>query len=290
MDVTLENKHIQVKIRRKGAELYSVFSKDTAIEYMWSADPAFWGKTSPVLFPIVGALKDDTYLYDGESYSLTRHGFARDAMFDLSDQQADGATFSLSSNDSTMEKYPFAFDLQLEYKLVENLLEVTYYVKNNGDFKMFFSIGGHPAFKVPLTANSTFEDHHLHFDQIENAGRWPITPEGLIKAEPVALIENTSTLQLTRALFKDDALVFKGLKSDIISIRSRKHSHGLDFYFEGFPYLGIWTTKNADFLCIEPWCGIADAAAHDQHLQTKEGIVSLLPHELWSRTWKVRFY
>ena len=290
MDVTLENEHIKVKIRRKGAELYSVLSKETELEYMWSGDPAFWAKTSPVLFPIVGALKNDTYFYDGGSYSLARHGFARDATFEVTDKKQDGVIFTLSSTDSTMEKYPFEFEFQLEYKLVENLLEVTYYVKNEWDDKMYFSVGGHPAFKVPLTVNSKYEDYYLHFDKMETAGRWPVTAEGLIKGEPVSLIENSSTLRLTKALFQEDALVFKYLKSDIVSIKSRVHSHGLDFYFEGFPYLGIWAAKNADFVCIEPWCGIADAVTHDQQLQTKEGIVSLLPKELWSRTWKVRFY
>ncbi len=290
MDVTLENEHIQVKIRRKGAELYSVISKETELEYMWNGDPAFWAKTSPVLFPIVGTLKDDTYFYDGESYSLTRHGFARDAIFGVTDKKQDGVTFTLASTDSTMEKYPFEFEFQLEYKLVENLLEVTYYVKNEGDNKMYFSVGGHPAFKVPLTGNSTYEDYYLHFDSMENAGRWPITAEGLIKDKPVSLIENSSTLRLTRALFQEDALVFKNLKSDIISIKSGLHSHGLDFYFEGFPYLGIWAAKNADFVCIEPWYGIADTVTHDQQLPSKEGIVSLPTKELWSRTWKVRFY
>jgi len=290
MDVTLENKHLKVKIRSKGAELYSVYGKETELEYMWSGDPAFWAKTSPVLFPIVGTLKNDTYFYDGVSYSLTRHGFARDAMFEVTDQKQDGVTFTLSSTDSTMEKFPFEFEFQLEYKLVENLLEVTYYVKNVWDNKMYFSVGGHPAFKVPLTSNSRYEDHYLHFDNMENAGRWPINADGLIKAEAVPLIENSSTLPLTRALFQEDALVFKNIKSDIISIKSQLHSHGLDFYFEGFPYLGIWAAKNADFVSIEPWCGIADSVTHDQQFQTKEGIVSILPHELWSRTWKVRFY
>ena len=290
MDVTLTNEHLQVKIRKKGAELYSVLSKDTELEYMWNGDPKFWAKTSPLLFPIVGALKNDTYFYDGGSYSLPRHGFARDVIFEVSAQKPDGVTFSLSSSDSTMEKYPFEFELQVEYKLVENLLEVTYYVKNEADDKMYFSIGGHPAFKVPLTDNSKYEDSYLHFDRMENAERWPVTSEGLIKDKPVSLIENSSALGLTRSLFEEDALVFKNLKSDIISIKSHQHSHGLDFYFEGFPYLGIWAAKNADFVCLEPWCGIADSLSHDQQLQTKEGIETLLPNELWSRTWKVRFY
>ena len=290
MDVTLENEHIKVKVRRKGAELYSVLSKETALEYMWNGDPAFWAKTSPILFPIVGTLKNDTYLYNGRSYSLTRHGFARDATFEIFDQKEDGVIFSLSSSSLTREKYPFEFELQVEYKLVENLLEVTYHVKNDGGDKMYFSIGGHPAFKVPLTSNATYEDHYLQFNIVEDAERWPISAEGLIKEEPISVIKNSSTLRLTRALFNEDALVFKNLKSDKISINSEVHSHGLDFYFEGFPYLGIWAAKNADFVCIEPWCGIADAVTHDQQLQTKEGIVSLLPKERWSRTWKVKFY
>lgn len=290
MNIMLENNHLKVQINTTGAELNSIVNKQTELEYMWSGDPEFWAKTSPVLFPIVGALKKDKYLYNGKAYSLSRHGFARDAIFEIIEKKDDLAIFSFSSSTTSLEKYPFKFVLRLEYKIVEEYLEVSYHVKNNGDSKMYFSVGGHPAFTVPLTSDSTYEDYYLEFNAVENAGRWPISSEGLIKEQPVPFLRNTSILKLNRTLFNEDALVFKNLKSDKISLKSQAHDHGLDFYFEGFPYLGIWAAKNADFVCIEPWCGIADSVFHDQQLTTKQGIVQIQPDELWTRTWKVRFY
>lgn len=288
MDVLLESDYLKVKIKTKGAELNSVVNKETGLEYIWSGDPAFWGKTSPVLFPIVGTLKKDTFYYKNKSYSLTRHGFARDVTFELEARNDESAVFSIS--DSSLQKFPFEFKLQLKYQLMKDFLEVSYDVHDTGNDRMYFSIGGHPAFKVPITSHSTYEEHYLEFNKVENADRWPISSEGLIKDQSIPFFKNNSILKLTRTLFNEDALVFKNLKSDKISIKSDAHHHGLDFYFEGFPYLGIWAAKNADFVCIEPWCGIADSVTHDQQLATKEGIVSILPNEPWTRSWKVRFY
>jgi len=286
--VTIENEHLKVTIKEKGAELKSVINKETGLEYMWNGDPAFWGKTSPILFPIVGTLKKDTYHYKNKSYSLTRHGFAREATFQITTQRKDCVIFSLSSTPASLQKYPFNFELKVEYRLMRNNLEVSYVVTNGATDDLYFSIGGHPAFKVPLLEGTTYEDYYLEFDKEENSGRWPISPEGLIEERAVPFLKNSSILKLTRGLFNNDALVFKDVKSKKISIKSAMHLHGLDFYFSDFPYLGIWAAKNADFVCIEPWCGIADSVLHDQQLVSKEGIVKIFKDESWTRIWKVR--
>lgn len=290
MQVTIENDFLKIAVDAKGAELKSVINKFTSLEYMWNGDPAFWGKTSPVLFPIVGTLKKDNYLFDGKSYSLARHGFARDLVFEIVDHKKYSVVFLLKSSPASLEKYPFEFEFEIHYTLVKDFLEVTYNVKNPGSKTMYFSVGGHPAFKVPVANNSSYEDHYLEFDKTEDAPRWPISADGLIKLEPTPFMKNISRINLTRSLFKEDALVFKNLKSDMVSIKSDKHQHGLDFYFEGFPFLGIWAAKNADFVCIEPWCGIADSVAHDQRLEHKEGIEKLASEASWSKTWKARFF
>lgn len=290
MSVTLENDHLKVQINDKGAELTNVENKLTRLEYMWSGDPAFWGKTSPVLFPIVGTLRNDTFLYNGKSYKLTRHGFARDMVFDVTEQKSERATFRLSGKAGLPERYPFSFILEVTYEIDDNFLEVTYKVMNPGDGIMYFSIGAHPAFKVPLVPGSAYEDHYLLFEKKENAPRWPIDPNGLIMDKPSPLLMDTANLKLSHALFDEDALVFKRLLSHKVSLISEAHSHGLDFYFEGFPFLGIWSAKNADFVCIEPWCGIADSVSHNQELVNKEGIIKLSPAGSWTRSWKARFY
>jgi galactose mutarotase-like enzyme len=135
-----------------------------------------------------------------------------------------------------------------------------------------------------------YEDYHLLFNKNETISRWPISPEGMIMSPPTPLLNNERRINITRELFHHDALVFKRLQSDMVSIKSDGDAHGLDFYFDGFPFLGIWAQKNADFVCIEPWCGIADSVNHDQEFTRKEGIEKIGAGVSWSRVWKVRFY
>jgi galactose mutarotase-like enzyme len=290
MEYSIENESLLVKIKSKGAELFSIINKHTRMEYMWGADPKFWAKSSPVLFPIVGAMKENKYIYEGKTYSLSRHGFARDEEFKLENQQKDVITLQLSGSPASKAKYPFDFELRITYHLDENSINTKYEVKNSGSKEMYFSLGAHPAFKVPLVKELTYEDYYLEFDNRENAGRWPITKEGLIQSSPEPLLNNSSKINLTRGLFAHDALVFKQLRSQSVSLKSDKDEHGLDFFFPDFPYLGIWAQPGADFVCIEPWCGIADSVNHNQELTTKEGIEKLSNNQLWSRTWSIDFF
>lgn len=289
MPVTIHNEFISVRIKEKGAELESLFHNELGLEYIWNANPAFWGKSSPVLFPIVGQLLEDKYRYQNKTYSLPRHGFARDQIFELEIHTDTHAVFLLKSNESTRSMYPFDFELRINYRLDKNRLTVGYSVKNTGVGEMYFSIGAHPAFAVPLVKGTEYEDYYLSFSKAETSPRWTISKGGQIgDAEP--FLDSTSTLQLKKELFSRDALVFKGLESDQISIKSDKHLHGIDFGFSGFPYFGIWAAPGADFVCLEPWCGIADSVKHNQELKLKEGIEKLLPAGSWERQWSVTCY
>ena len=290
MEIKLENSNVIAKVRSKGAELFSIVSIGTGLEYMWSGDPAFWGKTSPVLFPIVGTLKDDKFFIDGNRHTLSRHGFARDSEFEVRQLSSDKAQFTLNSSEDSLKKYPFDFSLTMTYSLSANFLSVEYSVENKSNRDMFFSLGAHPAFKVPLINGTLYEDHYLEFNKSETAPRWPISDKGLIKEEPVPFLDNVERINLNKELFYDDAIVLKYLNSNVISLKATTHSHGLDFHFEGFSYLGLWAARNADFVCIEPWCGIADSVNHDQDLRKKEGIEAINPKATWSRAWKVRLF
>jgi len=290
MEYRIENDHLVVKIKSKGAELFSIEGTKTQREYLWGADPAFWGKTSPVLFPIVGTLKDNTYYYNDKAYTLTRHGFARDEEFTVEEQDKTSITFLLTSTPASLAKYPFDFELRIRYEVREQFLYTTYTVDNTGKEDMYFSLGAHPAFKVPLTDGLAYSDYFLEFSKKEDADRWPINKDGLIEEDSKPLLDNTSRLPLTHELFYNEALVFKDLNSDVISLRSSKDAHGFDFHFKGFPFMGIWAAKNANFVCIEPWCGIADSVEHDQQLVDKEGIEQLEAGDSWVEGWKVKFY
>lgn len=286
----LSNDHLAIAIAAKGAELQSIYHKTEKLEYMWSGDPAFWSKKSPVLFPIVGGLKDNTYQYQGKSYTLNRHGFAREKEFSVSAQTTDSICFTLEADEESLQVYPFRFRFSVIYTLLGQQLTVAYLVENTGKEPLYFSVGAHPAFAVPLIAGTQFSDYYLSFNRTETAGKWPLSPEGLIKTNPVNFLETTTKLALTKELFYSDALVFKQLVSNSISIRSDKHRHGLTVQFEGFPYMGIWSYKDADFVCIEPWCGIADSVHSSGDIIQKEGIHSLNPNEQFRRSWRVEIF
>lgn len=286
----LENSLIRAEIMEKGAELQSLQHKENGLEYMWKGDPAFWPKHSPVLFPIVGGLKNNSYNYNGHTYQLSRHGFARDMIFDITNQSADQVTFSLSSNADTKEKFPFDFNFSIRYRLTENQLAVEYIVANTGEGLMYFSLGGHPAFKIPLTADTTYTDYQLRFNQQERTGRWPLSPEGLIMEQPTPLLHDQQILPLDKSLFYTDAIVLKNLRSTTVRLESDKTIHGLTFDFTGFPYLGLWAARDADFICIEPWCGIADSVNTSQQLESKEGIEKLSGGDSFERSWKITLF
>jgi galactose mutarotase-like enzyme len=286
----LENSFLQVDISSKGAELQSIFHKAHQLEYMWGGDAKFWGKKSPVLFPIVGGLKNNTYLYKGNSYSLSRHGFAREMEFVVTDQTENSITFSIYSNEQTLKVYPFNFQFSLRYELNDHQLSVQYIVENIDDDEMYFSVGAHPAFKVPLVDTLSFNDFYLKFNTIENEGRWPLSADGLIEKKSISLLNNTNQLPLTKELFYGDALVFKQLQSNSISIMSDQVSHGLKVQFDDFPFMGIWSAKDANFVCIEPWCGIADSVETNQDITKKEGIHFLQTKDIFKRSWTVEVF
>lgn len=273
----ISNDIISITVADKGAELQSIFHKQYELEYLWSGDPAYWPKKSPVLFPIVGGLKSDTYRYKGKDYKLSRHGFARDNNFELVEKTNTSLTFSLKSNEQTKGSYPFDFIFIVKYSIDENKLQITFIVENTGSENVLFSVGAHPAFAVPLVKGTEYEDYYLQFSSIEEAGRWPLNSEGLIETTSVPLLENESRLTLKKELFYKDAIVFKHLNSDAISVISDKTPHGVKVEFTGFPYIGIWAAKDADFVCIEPWCGIADSVNASGELEDKKGINSLEP-------------
>ena len=286
----ISNPSLRISVSEKGAELQSIFNINTGLEYVWDADPAYWSKKSPVLFPIVGGLKQNTFYYDQKAYALNRHGFARESQFSVIEKTEDRICFSLISNETTLQFFPFHFDFRITYQLDANKLHVSYTVKNTDQHVLFFSVGAHPAFKVPLVEGTSFSDYYLKFSTVENADKWPLSADGLIEKISIPLLKDTQELPLTKELFYTDALVFKDLASTSISILSHNTSHGITVLFNGFPYMGIWNAKDADFVCIEPWCGIADSVDSTMLLSEKEGINQLEPNAIFSRTWTVETF
>lgn len=281
---------LSVSIADAGAELQSIFLKDPGIEYLWNADPVYWAKKSPVLFPIVGGLKNNSYTHLGKTYHLPRHGFAREKIFTAKNHTANSIRFDLAATEATLQQYPFHFLFSIIYSISGNCLSVEYLVENTDETTIFFSVGAHPAFTLPLLKGTAYSDHYLSFNQTEDLVRWPLSEEGLIETTAVTMAKATNRLALSKELFYGDALVFKQLQSDTISIRNNQNPHGLSLSFRGFPYMGIWSAKNAGFVCIEPWSGIADSVDASGEFSVKEGINTLEPGGIFNRSWQVTVF
>lgn len=264
MITTITNQFLIAQIKHTGAELCSLKDNSNR-EYIWNGNPDFWGKHSPVLFPIVGTLKNNSYQYDNAQYQLSRHGFAREMDFELIDKQENSATFSLIASQATKEKYPFDFDLHLIYTLDNKSLKIEYKVFNNGESTMPFSIGAHPAFGLP----GEFENYSLVFEK-EEALNYYLLEEGLISNATNELVLDKNELHLNYKLFENDALVFKNIASKSITILDKSKPF-LKVRYTDFPDLGIWT-PNAPFICIEPWFGYSDTVEKSGNIFEKEGI------------------
>lgn len=267
MNITISNNILTATINSKGAELNSLKKENR--EYIWEGNPEFWGKHSPILFPIVGTLKDNSYTYNNQKFELSRHGFARDHEFKVVESSKDKVIFSLSSSSETLKVYPFEFELQVIYTLEENQLRIQYKVINNGSSKLPFSIGGHPAFA--LTGN--FEDYSLLFDKQETLQSHELDNDLISgKTKTFELIEKQ--FPLNYAIFENDALIFKAMESKSIEILENQKPL-LRFSFKDFPNFGIWTKINAHFICLEPWLGYSDTSESNGNLFKKEGIIVL---------------
>jgi galactose mutarotase-like enzyme len=268
----LENQFLKVSIDTKGAQLSSLRNKVTGVEHMWQADPTVWPWHAPNLFPIVGQLANDELLVDGEKYSMKRHGFARQSEFIKLESNDVSASFSLPYCEKTLEVYPYKFDFQVMYTLIENALRVTYKLINRDKKTVYFSVGGHPAFNVPFNAGENYEDYYVEFETNEKLDIHLLSAEGLFTSETQPVTIKNKKLYLTRDLFAADALVLKDMKSRMVTIKSDKHEHSLSVEFPHFNYLGLWAKPGADFLCIEPWLGCADSADEPKDIKQKEAI------------------
>ncbi|EBD1473814.1 aldose 1-epimerase family protein [Listeria monocytogenes] len=286
--IKLENEVLLVEMKTAGAELTRIFHKDTGLEYLWNADSKFWGRHSPVLFPTVGRLVDDTYLVDGKQYHLGQHGFARDRDFQVIEKTENTVRFELDADEDSLAIYPYKFKLSIVYTIEKNTVAVSYEVENTDNKRIYFSIGAHPAFHLPLTDGTTFEDYYLDFGTEENLET--LCLEGPYRSGEIKKIvdEPARYLPLSYDLFKNDALIFEALKQKEMTIKSEKTPHYVKVSFPEFPFVGVWTAKaGTPFLCIEPWYGIADGAGESVELRDKAGIEHLEPEAVFASEYEI---
>ena len=273
---TLQNNVLKITLDDRGAELKSITAVEDGTEYLHDGNPDWWKYTSPVLFPIVGKLVNGKYRAEGQEFELPQHGFARTSNFKCIREEEDEVVFQLNWNEDTLEVYPYKFVLEITYILRENRVELVWTVKNVDDKTMYFSIGAHPALKCPIVEGESFEDCYLKFNVAENSSRILLLSSGCLSSDRVPTL-NGKEFNLNYEIFKGDALVFDDLKSDEITVCSRKSSKSIKIMAKGFPFWGIWTPAKggAPFICLEPWHGHADFSDFTGDISEKDGIRKL---------------
>lgn len=266
----LENDAIRIEIDSHGAELKSLVKKETGAEYMWCADPKYWGRTSPVLFPLVGNVSGKQYRTKGKTYDMGQHGFARDMEFAVDTQTDSEIWFVLTSNEETLEKYPYAFTLKIGYRLNGNKVDVLWQVENPADEKMPFAIGGHPAFYCPLNKEEKQSDCYLKFDvegPIESE-----TIDGYLVGDKVETYElDHGMLRIDEHMFDNDALILAKQGITKASLCNASGEAYLTIEMDA-PLFGVWRPADpgAPFVCIEPWYGRSDRIGYEGELCDRE--------------------
>lgn len=252
------NEQITIQVDSMGAELKSLKKTAIGAEYMWGADPRFWKRTSPVLFPLVGALNNGEYRHEGKTYSMGQHGFARDMEFVLKSQTNKEIWFSLKSNNDTLAKYPYEFLLEIGYELQESTVVVKWKVTNPDNKDMHFSIGGHPAFRCPMAEDAKQSDYRLCFDSKEKITA-SMLENGLMSDRKIDYELEDGRLWIGEHLFDQDALVIEDSQAHEVALMKPDGSRYLTVRFDA-PLFGIWSPpyKKAPFVCIEPWYGRCD--------------------------------
>lgn len=282
MNYRLQNDFLTAIIKDDGAELCSLMD-NKQMEYIWNADSRYWPRHTPVLFPLVGKVLNNTYTHNGESFHVGQHGFARDMVFTVAKQSDTAITFTLKSNEETLKLYPFNFEFSITYTLTENTLHITYDVVNTDKETIGFKIGAHPGFRCPLFEDETMEDYYFEFEVNEKATLMPLVNPGYFTDETSTF--EGKTIAISPELFAKDALVFTNFKSSKIALRSRKHSNYLEVGFPNFPYLGLWSPSTpSPFVCIEPWFGHADFTDEADEFMAKKDIVTLAVGKTFSCT------
>ncbi|MDD5644462.1 MAG: aldose 1-epimerase family protein [bacterium] len=274
---SIANKYAEIVVDDFGAELKSFKLLSRGIEFIWEANQKIWERHSPVLFPIVGKLKDNSYKFGDNLYSLNQHGFARDSRFKIRKKDKNLISYGLRYDKHTLNIFPFKFILEITYLLEKTSLKISFKTYNIDSRIMWFSIGAHPGFKCPFFPNEQFADYYIEFEKKEYAKRL-FLKNGLLSGTDEIFLDNTNVFRLNPDIFQNDAIILKYLKSNFVSLKSCLSPHKITVELGNFPYMGLWMKPEYPlFICIEPWFGLADKYNCSGLLREKEGIISLNP-------------
>lgn len=292
MHYTIQNQDLVVTIATHGAEIQAIRYQN--VDYLHDANPAFWNRSAPILFPNIGAILGGNCTIQGKSYPMKKHGFIRDREFTLQHLENSSITLTYIASETDLEIYPFIFQMDITYQIHGNVLKSYIVVKNLSNSTMPFHLGLHPAFKVPLFPYEKFEDYKLIFGEVGTYDCPSVNlSNGTIDFQQIARhFENLKELPLCYDDYANDALVFDYLTTHYIQLVNPDHTHGVAFEFNDFPMLGIWTPNHtkANFICIEPWIGCADPSQHDGQFESKKYQIRLQPQEMKLISYQIKFF
>lgn len=279
MEITLRKGALTALAETHGGELVSL-RDGSRREYIWNGDPAFWSGRNPVLFPIVGGLKNGKIDIDGQTFEMGRHGFARDREFTAVEQGEDFVVLELREDADTLRRYPFPFSLRVRHELTAEGFATAFTVTNTGTNDMPFCVGAHTAFNCPLEEDEAFEDYRIVFDQVEDTVSILPGPDGCLQREVPGVALTGDTIPLDHSVYdRVDTLIFEGLRSHGVKLVHKDTGRGVRMDFPGFPMVAFWTKPNAraPYICIEPWQGCAAFADESGQFRDKPHCAVLEP-------------
>lgn len=288
MIYTIQNEYLTVSAATQGAELQSIRSAD-GTEYLWQGDPTYWSDRALNIFPYVARLTRGQYELDGQRYFMRIHGLAMYLPFALTEHTAERMVFTLTDNAETYASYPRHFAFHIVYELRDNVLVTTYRVENRDERTMYFGVGGHPGFRVPLTEGRRFEDYRLRFAPADDPRRVGFTEACYLDGtdEPFVLADG-QTLPLTHDLFDQDAIVLKNM-AHTVTLEADGDEHSVTVRYPDMPYLGLWHRPRTDapYVCIEPWSSLPSTQDQIAVFEQQPDLLQLTPGKTYENTWEI---
>lgn len=283
----ISNAQLNVTVSSHGAELHSI--RHDGQEYIWEGDPKYWKRHAPVLFPFVGRFTDDHYKLHGKEYPMTCHGFCQDAVFEVERKDSDFIVFRLSDTKETFAVYPFHFEFEVGYALIGSSVYITYEVQNHSEEMMYFGLGAHPGFRVPLDEGLSFEDYVLEFGEKCQPDRISFSDKVLMtdRHEHYPL-EEGKRIPLHHDLFDNDAIVLEHM-SDTVKLYSEKGHRSVTVSYPQMPYLGFWHAVKTDapYVCIEPWVSLPSRDGIVEEFSCRSDLIRLPEDEVYRNDWTI---
>ena len=286
---TIKNEFLTVTVAERGAELQSICDAN-GVEYLWQGDPEYWSGRAINLFPYVARLSEGKYLLDGKPYDMGIHGFAPYSVFSLVKQETERMVWELADGPETYRQYPRHFAFRIVYALNANCLDITFEVENRDDKTMYFGLGGHPGFNVPLAPGVSFEDYRLRFHENCCPQRVGFTKNKLRSGtDQPFLLEKGTILSLRHALFDEDAIVLKNMARKV-TLETEKDAHSITVTYPDMPYLGIWhcPKRDAPYVCIEPWCSLPSFDGEVTVLEKQTDLLQVEPGGCYKNHWSIQ--